>query len=114
MIIADENIDKRVVAALIRENHKITYVAGEHAGISDKDIIHLVKELAGILITMDKDFGKWVFAHGHRGFNVVLLRYDIEDIDKIIKNVILIMQKLNPGEHRFISVSKDKIRERKI
>lgn len=114
MIIADENIDKRIIAALRKANHNITSVADEYAGISDEDVIHLAKTLEATLLTMDKDFGEWVFAHGHKGFNVLLLRYEQEDLEKIIKNTLLILEKLPKGEHLFISITQDKIRQRKI
>ena len=114
MIIADENIDKRIIVALRKANHKVTSIAEDYPGISDEDVMHLAKTLEGILLTMDKDIGEWVFAHGRKGFNVVFLRYEIEDIDEIIKNTIHIMEKLPTDEHSFISITKNKIRQRKI
>lgn len=114
MIIADENIDRRIIFALRKANHRITSIAEDYAGIPDEDVINLTKTLEGILLTCDKDIGEWVFAHGNKGFSVVFLRYKKEEIEEIIKNIISIMDRLTDEEHLFISITKNKIRQRKI
>jgi hypothetical protein len=63
MIIADENIDRNIILALRKTNHKITSIAENYPGISDEDVIHLAITLEGILLACDKDIGEWVFAH---------------------------------------------------
>jgi predicted nuclease of predicted toxin-antitoxin system len=114
MIIADENIDKRIILALRKANQSVTSVAEDYAGIPDEDVMHLTVTLEGILLTCDKDIGEWVFAHGRKGFSVVFLRYENEEIDDIIKNIISILEKVTSDEHLFISITKNKIRQRKI
>ncbi|MGP8217759.1 MAG: DUF5615 family PIN-like protein [Bacteroidia bacterium] len=114
MIIADENIDRNIIVALRKANHKIISIAEDYPGISDEDVIHLAKTLEGILLTKDKDIGEWVFAHGHKGFSVVFLRYEKEDVAVMIKNIILIIKNLTTDQHLFITITKDKIRQRKI
>jgi len=114
MIIADENIDNRIILALRKANHRVTSIAEDYPGIPDEDVMNLTVSLEGILLTCDKDIGEWVFAHGRKGFSVLFLRYDNEEIDDIIKNIILILEKLTSKEHLFISITKNKIRQRKI
>jgi hypothetical protein len=114
MIIADENIDRNIILALRKANHKITSIAENYPGISDEDVIHLTVTLKGILLTCDKDIGEWVFAHGRKGFSVLFLRYEKEETAEIIRNIILILEKLTTDEHVFISITKNKIRQRKI
>jgi predicted nuclease of predicted toxin-antitoxin system len=114
MIIADENIDRNVILALRKANHKITSIAENYPGISDEDVINLTITLEGILLTCDKDIGEWVFAHGRKGFSVLFLRYEKEETTEIIKNIILILEKLTADEHVFISITKNKIRQRRI
>lgn len=60
MILADENIDH----SLIRESGIDVYsVYEEQRGITDKDIIEFSRNPPRIILTEDKDFGEWVFAH---------------------------------------------------
>lgn len=114
IIIADENIDRHIIVALRQANYKVTSIAEDYRGIPDEDVIELSIKLQGILLTCDKDIGEWVFAHGRKGFSVLFLRYEKEGTDEIIRNIVFVMEKLTDGEHLFISITKNKIRQRKI
>jgi hypothetical protein len=41
-----------------------------------------------ILLTEDKDFGEWVFAHKVSGLTIILLRYSKEESDGMIETLI--------------------------
>ena len=113
MIIADENIDKVIITSLRREN-KVISIAEDYKGFDDEDIIEVVKTFEGILLTGDKDFGEWVFAHGKKGFSVIFLRYSKKDITAVLQNIVSVIPEITKNEHLFIAITKNKIRIRKI
>ena len=69
----------------------------------------------GIILTEDKDFGEWVFAHHVRDISVILLRYDyinVEAIASIVANLIEEQGQALFG--KFVTVTLNKIRIRTI
>ena len=64
MILADENIDHGIIAALRKAGHAVDSVYESHRSLSDSAIIELARNLPRTILTEDKDFGEWVFAHG--------------------------------------------------
>ena len=73
-ILADENIDFRLIK-LLRENHiDVLSVAEIKFGITDIEVINLANEHNCLLITEDKDFGELSFRLQliHKG--ILLLR----------------------------------------
>lgn len=62
MMLADENIDQRLIAALQAAGHSVVSVYESHRGLSDEAIINLSRNPPRIILTEDKDFGEWVFA----------------------------------------------------
>jgi predicted nuclease of predicted toxin-antitoxin system len=83
--------------------------------MSDINIIDIVKEKKGVLITEDKDFGELVFAYNIRSVSVIFFRYDqpkyhmIED--HLLKAVRLFYENDTPV---FITVTENKIRIRRL
>ena len=116
MIIADENIDGRLILKLRETGFEIVSIKESFRGYSDREIIQMAKSPNSILITEDKDFGEWVFSHNVRGYTVILLRYhNIFDFNVVEKNVIEVLQQtINKPGHRFITITKHKIRIREI
>lgn len=43
--------------------------------LADENVIQLALRYDYILLTEDKDFGEWVFAHHIQNLNVLFLRY---------------------------------------
>lgn len=58
MIIADENIDFKLIRKLRLLDFEVLSIKEKHKGISDFEIIQIAKETNGILITEDSDFGE--------------------------------------------------------
>jgi len=75
-ILADENVDFRIVTALKRSVHDVVSVLKEYQGIPDEDVLGLARKLGAVLLTEDSDFGKWVFAHNVREIGIIFLRYN--------------------------------------
>lgn len=56
MIIADEDIDSRIIKALRNMAVEVISIAEHYSGISDEDVIQLAQETKRIILTEDKDF----------------------------------------------------------
>jgi len=83
--------------------------------MQDEDIIWLSKESERIILTEDKDFGEWVFAHNIKGLSVIFLRYHFRERDLLIKVLTkLIQEKGRELYNKFTTVTVDKIRSRRI
>ena len=92
MIIADENLDAKIIAALRKIPLDTYSIAERHSGFSDEEIITLAKKENGIIITRDKDFGEWVFAHHIHDISVVLLRYRFIETNAIIVRLLHLLK----------------------
>ncbi len=115
MIIADENIDDKIIEAIRNIPVSIISIRKSYRGISDEDVLFLSKELEKIILTEDKDFGEWVFAHKIKGVSVIFLRYHFNETDSIIKILVeLITNKRVKLFNKFTTITVDKIRTRNI
>ena len=116
MIIADENIDSRLISKLRASGFAVFSIKENLKGVSDKNIIELAKEKKGILLTEDKDFGEWVFSHNIRGCSVIFLRYkNVTEYGIMENRVIDLLKKLTEEpNHKYISITHNKIRIREI
>ena len=115
MIIADENIDGKIIKAIRGIPINTISVFESYGGVSDEDVLFLSKELEKIILTEDKDFGEWVFAHKIKGVSVIFLRYHYTDIDAMIKILIdLLNNKREKLFNKFTTITVDKIRIREI
>ncbi|MCK4407884.1 MAG: DUF5615 family PIN-like protein [Bacteroidales bacterium] len=115
MIIIDENVDQVLINRLKRDNYKIISIREYQPGIDDREVIEIAKSKKGLVITEDKDFGELVFSHNIRDCSVIFLRYNKSDYNQIEKNIINVLKDYyeKPG-HFFITITKKKIRIRKI
>ncbi|MFH2144088.1 MAG: DUF5615 family PIN-like protein [Bacteroidota bacterium] len=115
MIIADENVDKILVDRLIEENYEVLSIMDYQSGISDAEVINIAKSKEGLLLTEDKDFGELVFSYDIRGLSIIFIRYDKSDYEQIEKNILNVLKEFHDrSEHFYITVTKRKIRIRKI
>ena len=115
MIIADENIPPEMVASLRTAGVDVIFVREDFRGICDEDVIWLSKEMNRIILTEDKDFGEWVFAHRAEGVSVIFLRYHFKQQKEITDVLIrLINAEQEDLRGRFTTVSVRKIRSRSI
>ena len=72
--LADENIDKPIVARLRADGHIVFYVAEIGPGLPDNKVIELSNKEEALLLTADKDFGELVFRQGLIMQGVILIR----------------------------------------
>lgn len=115
MILADESIDNRIIQILRKHNFSIISVAEEFQGKSDIEIINIARKSNLIILTEDKDFGEWVFAHKESNISIIFLRYFHEDYELIAKNLLHILRnQVDDIAGFFTVITKNKIRKREI
>ena len=73
--LADESCDFTIVRTLRAAGHEVLSVAEAAPSAGDASILRLALAEERILLTEDKDFGEFVFAHGHRAHGVLFFRY---------------------------------------
>ena len=83
MILADENIDHSLIEALRAAGLDVLSVYESSRGIRDEAIIQASRQPPRLILTEDKDFGEWVFAHGVQDISVVFLRYSFSETAKM-------------------------------
>lgn len=76
--LADEGVERVVVAELRRGGHDVRYVAEESPGLDDAAVLALADADGRVLVTNDKDFGRLVFLGGLVATGIVLFRVGTE------------------------------------
>jgi predicted nuclease of predicted toxin-antitoxin system len=113
-ILADEDVDFRIVTALKDKGFDVISVLREHHGISDDAVIDLAKCFNAILLTEDSDFGHWVFAGNEKDISVIFLRYVSKDFGGITESLIRILNDQGIslyGKFAVVTVNKIRIRD---
>ncbi len=114
MILADENIDFRIITSLRGSGFDVISIQEDYKSVPDAEVIKISKKSNSIILTEDKDFGEWVFAHKAEGLSV-LLRYHHEDLELIVKSLINYITNYSEVLFgHFTTVTKNKIRRRQI
>ena len=115
MILADENIDFRIISALRNAGVKVVSVYESYRGIPDAEVIEQSLNPNQIILTEDKDFGEWVFSHKTKNLSVIFLRYKFSDTEKIIRILLeLISSKQEGLFNHYTTITIDKTRMRSI
>jgi predicted nuclease of predicted toxin-antitoxin system len=73
MILADENIHGFIIKTLREAGFEVISVAQTAKSIKDENVIQLALQYGYLLLTEDKDFGEWVFAHHIKDLSVLFL-----------------------------------------
>jgi predicted nuclease of predicted toxin-antitoxin system len=71
---ADEGVDRQIVALLRQEGHEVLYVAELDPGIDDILVLERASRSGMLLITADKDFGELIFRQNRAPGGVALIR----------------------------------------
>ncbi|MDQ1265465.1 MAG: hypothetical protein QG635_615 [Bacteroidota bacterium] len=115
MIIADENIHSEIINSLRDAGHDVLSIIEQYSGISDENIINLSIENKRIILTEDKDFGEWVFAHNIRNISVIFLRYNHKDLQGIKTALLSVLSNnIDALFGNFITITINKIRIRSL
>ena len=84
-ILADENVDYRIIKTLRNEGIEVVALVEESPGITDFEVIERAIKLDAVLLTEDADFGRLVFAYGKKINGVIYLRYPSVQYSRIAK-----------------------------
>ena len=115
MIIADENIEQYWIELLRSNQYEVYSIREKHPGLSDTAIISLVKNLEGILLTEDKDFGELVFAYSIKDISIIFLRYDQPHYSKVESHLLKAISLYHDIDSPvFVTVTENKIRVRRL
>lgn len=98
MILADENINHKIIMEIRKIPIEVLAISENCPGISDEKVIELSKNPTKLILTEDKDFGEWVFAHNEKNISVILLRYQHYQLEEIIK---ILIKQLKQNFHDF-------------
>ena len=73
--LADESCEFLIVRTLRLAEYDVLSVAESYPSASDHQVLRHATKKKRILLTEDKDFGEWVFAHGENVSGVILIRF---------------------------------------
>ncbi|MBI1827139.1 MAG: DUF5615 family PIN-like protein [Planctomycetes bacterium] len=90
--LADESCDFAIVRALQGAGHDVLPVALIASGSPDEDVLDLAVREKRVLITEDKDFGRWVYAERRATAGILLLRYRVAARFQIAKAVVRLIE----------------------
>ena len=73
--LVDESCDFTIVRTLRACGYDVLATSEEFASASDLQVLGCAVDEKRIVLTEDKDFGEWVFAHKEEIYGVILIRY---------------------------------------
>ena len=114
MILADENIHSFIIRELRAAGFIVVSVHELSKGIKDEQVIQWALDKNFTILTEDKDFGEWVFAHHIKTVSVVFLRYSFEDYQKIAETLSYFLQTQTLVHPVFVTITTRKIRVRQL
>lgn len=113
MILADENIDHNLIKAIRNAGFEVHSIYESNRGMSDEAIIGFSRNPPRIILTEDKDFGEWVFAHHISDISVIFLRYAFSETEIISEILIRLLNERSEGLFgHFTTITTQKIRSK--
>src|ERR1044072_3152076 len=101
----------KIFTATLREaGFEVTSVAQTAKGIKDENVIQLALQHGYLLLTEDKDFGEWVFAHHIKDLSVLFLRYSFHEYHEIAQTLVHLLRTQKLERPFFATITTKKIR----
>ena len=114
-LLADENIDQRLVSSLRLAGISVYSVAESSPGITDEEVMRLSENLGALILTDDKDFGEIVFRKQRSCPGIVLLRLTGVDYSHKADQVIQVIDKCGSKmTGKFAVITEERVRIRKL
>ena len=116
-LLADEGFNGNFVRALRSKGFEVEWVLESRPGITDREVIAHASTNSQLLLTEDKDFGEWVFAHKVSGVTIVFVRYTSDEVNEMVEALVQVLTSLSRSAgvpHEFITITTRKIRRRSI
>jgi predicted nuclease of predicted toxin-antitoxin system len=114
MILADENIHSFIIKTLRKNGFTVVSVNEPAKCIKDEEVIKWALEKGYMVLTEDKDFGEWVFAHHVKNLSVLFLRYSFEEFEQIAHTVSYFLMNQQLVHPVFVTITLKKIRIRQL
>src|ERR1700761_2147041 len=114
MILADEHIHSYIITTLRDAGFEVSSVREQASGIKDEEVIQMALQNDWLLLTQDKDFGEWVFAHHIKNLTVLFLRYSFNEFRDIAHALVHLLGTQQPDRPFFATITTKKIRIRKL
>lgn len=97
--------------ALLEDGNDVLEVRDSKLGANDEWVINFALSENRILLTEDKDFGRLIYAHGHKAIGVIFLRYPVSERHRIAQDLVeLIKQQNEKLLGCFVTVTRQRIR----
>jgi predicted nuclease of predicted toxin-antitoxin system len=87
-IVADENIDARIIEKLRENSISVRSIREELQGATDVEVLDFATRDKSLIVTLDKDFGELVFSYHRPSVGIVLLRYEPEERESIAEALV--------------------------
>ena len=114
-LLADENIDQRLVSSLRLAGIFVYSVAESSPGITDEEVMTLSENLSAMILTDDKDFGEIVFRKQRSCRGIVLLRLTGVDYSRKADHVIQVIDRYGSEMiGKFVVITAERVRMRKL
>jgi len=114
MILADENIHGFIIKTLREAGFEVVSIREFASGSKDELVIQMALQHNFILLTEDKDFGEWVFAHHVKDLSVLFLRYSFHEFQEIAHTIVHLLKTQTLERPFFTTITTKKIRIRKL
>ncbi|MGB4691851.1 MAG: DUF5615 family PIN-like protein [Atribacterales bacterium] len=112
--LADESCDFAVVRALRSKGFDVLAISEVCPGVEDQQVIELAKEEERILLTEDKDFGRFAYFSGASEAGVVLLRFPARSRQELCTSILsLINREGSKLERSFVILQPGRVRIRR-
>lgn len=113
-ILADENIDRPIVHWLREQGHEVAEVVALAPGASDEEVVGISRREKRILMTFDRDIGRFVLSSDdvHPGVIYLRLRGNGPQLWARFRQVWPDVEHVAPG--RFVTVRNRQIRRRPL
>ena len=109
-LLADENIPRKTVEILKKEDLDITSVSETSPGLSDRAVIDQANKETRIIITFDKDFGELIFREKLKVEGLILLRIPPSSTEYIAERILHTLSQVIPLENKLVIIREDRIR----
>jgi len=114
-LLADENIDQRLVSSLRLAGISVYSVAESSPGITDEEVMRLSESLSALILTDDKDFGEIVFRKQRSCRGIVLLRLTGVDYSRKADQVKQVISRYGSKMiGKFVVITAERVRIRKL
>ncbi|WP_020602442.1 DUF5615 family PIN-like protein [Spirosoma spitsbergense] len=114
-LLADENVEGRVIRLLRSEGYSVTSIQETQGGVADARVLETSVSSATVLLTSDSDFGKLHFQQGHIHSGILFYRLPRTTTEE--KGQIILRTPRDYGDKlidAFTVVTVKKVRLRKV